>query len=132
MAHGNKIIFKVSILSPLKKYVNGGSCPHQNYYEAWGQDNFQRFYLVPSRNTWVCRFLVFPIKVTNTGCFISSDMVSNLHKIIIFWSFQAEILDLETSDIYIFAIIFKNKNFWQKKGIKNESYFFHWFPMTIG
>ena len=54
---------------------------------------------------------------------MSNDMVSNLHKIIIFWSFKAEILNLETSDIYIFAIIFKNKDLWQKKGIKNESYF---------
>ena len=44
----------------------------------------------------------------NTGCFISSDMVSNLHKIIIFWSFKAEILNLETSDIYIFIIILQN------------------------
>ena len=57
----------------------------------------------------------------NTGCFISSDMVSNLYKIIIFWSFQAEILDLETSDLYIFENIFRNKNFWQKKGMKNDS-----------
>merc|ERR1719342_1593361 len=35
-----------------------------------------------------------------TWCFISSDMVSNLHKIIIFCSFKAEISDLEISKLY--------------------------------
>ena len=42
----------------------------------------------------------------STGCFISCDMVSNLHKIIIFQSFKAEILDLEISKLYILISCF--------------------------
>ena len=40
-----------------------------------------------------------------TGCLISSVMVSNLHKIIIFYSSEAEILDLDISKLYI--LVFK-------------------------
>ena len=47
------------------------------------------------------------LDMTNyTGCFISSDMISNLHKIIVFWSFKAEILDLEISKLYILISCF--------------------------
>merc|ERR1719419_1840200 len=41
-----------------------------------------------------------------TGCFVSSDMVSNLHKIIIPWSFKAKTLDFEISELYILISCF--------------------------
>ena len=41
-----------------------------------------------------------------TGCLISSVMVSNLHRTIFFWGSDDEILDLETSKLYIFAFKF--------------------------
>ena len=49
-----------------------------------------------------------------------SDMVSNLHKTIIFWGLEAEILDLETSILYIFALRFLN-SISQVFGIKSKN-----------
>ena len=49
--HGDKIIFKVSILSTFKKHLNGDLVPITNIYQAWGQDNFQILYLVPIQKT---------------------------------------------------------------------------------
>ena len=45
--HGDKIIFKNSILSPSKIYDNGDLVSIKNIYKAWGQDDFQKSYLVP-------------------------------------------------------------------------------------
>ena len=45
------------------------------------------------------------LAIRDTGCLISSVMVSNLHKIIIFYSSEAEILDLDISKLYI--LVFK-------------------------
>ena len=52
-----------------------------------------------------------------TGCLISSVMVSNLHKTIIFRGSEAESLDLETSKLSIFALEFLKLytlSFWYK------------------
>ena len=55
-------------------------------------------------------------------------MVTNLHKTIIFWGSEAEILDLVTSKLYIFAIKFLKlykPSFWykiKKKLIENMKY----------
>ena len=45
--HGDKIIFKNPILSPYKIYDNGDLVSIRNIYKAWGQDDFQKSYLVP-------------------------------------------------------------------------------------
>ena len=56
--HGDKIIFKVSILSPFKKHLNGDLVPIRNFYYAWGQDNFQNLYLVPNQK--ICKWGSYP------------------------------------------------------------------------
>ena len=56
--YGDKIIFKVSILSPFKKRLNGDLVPIRNFYYAWGQDNFQSLYLVPIQK--ICQWGSYP------------------------------------------------------------------------
>ena len=48
--HGDKMIFKNPILSPSKLYDNGDLVSIKNIYKAWGQDDFQKSYLVPIKN----------------------------------------------------------------------------------
>ena len=45
--HGDKIILKVSILSPFKKHVNGDLVPIRNIYYSWGQDEFKLYIMSP-------------------------------------------------------------------------------------
>ena len=50
--HGDKMIFKNPILSPSKIYDNWDLVSIRNIYKAWGQDDYQKSYLVPIKNTW--------------------------------------------------------------------------------
>jgi len=56
--YGDKIIFKVFIMSPTKNHVNRDLVPIRNICYAWGQDNFQSLYLVPIQK--ICQWGSYP------------------------------------------------------------------------
>ena len=98
--HGEKIISKVSILSPFIKYLNGDLVPFRNIYQAWGHINFQSLYPVPNQKTShgdlvpvknmhrdkiiFKIFILFPSKKHVNGVFAQSDIFTKHGDKIIF------------------------------------------------